>query len=156
MSSPIGDLHLVASARGLQGVFWKKQAVPMARSLRGDAPTIQALRQTVQQLDEYFEGKRKEFELDLYIVGTVFQRRVWLELMKIPYGKTCSYSQLAQKIQNPKAVRAVGSANGRNPLSIVIPCHRVIASNGTLGGYAGGLDIKNRLLELEKNSSKGR
>jgi methylated-DNA-[protein]-cysteine S-methyltransferase len=152
MSSPIGTLYLVASARGLQGIYWKKQPVPLTRSLISSAPEIKALASAEQQLDEYFKGQRKTFDLSLHMQGTEFQKKVWKELLKIPYGKTISYGELARRIKNEKAVRAVGTANGKNPLCVIIPCHRVIASDGTLGGYSGGLTIKARLLQLEQPS----
>lgn len=108
--------------------------------------------QAVEQLDEYFTGKRTRFNLNLNAQGTSFQHRVWQELNTIEYGQTCTYADIAQGINNPKAVRAVGAANGRNPLSIVVPCHRVIGSNGTLTGYAWGMSIKASLLQLEQNA----
>jgi len=153
MNSPIGNLYLVSSNKGLKGVFWKKQKAPLAASLESSELEIQFLAQTVQELEQYFRGERKRFEIRLDIDGTEFQRRVWGELMKIPYGKTFSYSEIAKKIRNQNAVRAVGTANGRNPLSIIVPCHRVIAADGTLGGYAGGLGIKTKLLDLERRGS---
>lgn len=150
LSSKIGPLFLVASDDGLEGIHWSRQKAPMASDLRKKGePALEHLRQTVTQLDEYFAGKRREFSLRLAPKGTEFQRQVWAELARIPYGKTLSYGELAKKIKRPLAVRAVGTANGRNPLSIVIPCHRVIASDGTLGGYAGGLERKKILLALE-------
>ena len=103
------------------------------------------------QLDEYFQGKRTTFSLPFKLTGTPFQLAVWKELQNIPYGKTTSYKEIAQKINKPKACRAVGMANNKNPLPIIIPCHRVIGSNGKLIGYAGGLKLKNYLLELEKS-----
>jgi methylated-DNA-[protein]-cysteine S-methyltransferase len=103
----------------------------------------------VSQLNEYFEGSRREFDLDLAPEGTEFQRQVWKELTKIPYAQTTSYGELARRLDRPDAARAVGAANGQNPISIVIPCHRVIGSAGQLTGYAGGLDTKQRLLNLE-------
>jgi methylated-DNA-[protein]-cysteine S-methyltransferase len=150
MNSKIGPLYLVASEKGLQGVFWKKQSAAMAKSLKGTSAEIKILMQAVKELQEYFNGVRTKFELPLDFSGTEFQEQVWNQLRKIPYGKTYSYKDIAGQIKNSKAFRAVGTANGRNPLSIVIPCHRVIASNGTLGGYAGGLNIKTRLLNLEQ------
>jgi len=105
---------------------------------------------TAMQLDEYFTGKRKHFDLPLQPKGTDFQRSVWKALQEIPYGETRSYKQIAEAIGNPKACRAVGLANNRNPIWIVIPCHRVIGSNGALTGYGGGLEMKQRLLEIEK------
>jgi methylated-DNA-[protein]-cysteine S-methyltransferase len=149
MDSRIGPLFLVVSEKGLQGLYWKEQPVPRVKKLKGTAITIQILSRAVQEIQEYLNGERKKFELPLDIDGTPFQKKVWNELVKIPYGETCSYKGLALKIEHAAAVRAVGTANGRNPLSIVIPCHRVIASDGSLGGYAGGLEIKSRLLDLE-------
>lgn len=109
---------------------------------------------TKQQLDEYLQGQRKTFDLPLLTAGTEFQKQVWQALQNIPYGETCSYGMLAKKLNNEKAVRAVAGANGANAISIVIPCHRVIGSNGSLGGYAGGLDVKKALLALESGSEK--
>ena len=110
------------------------------------------IRQTIKQLDEYFRGKRKKFELPLNPKGTEFQKKVWLQLMNIPYGKTATYKDIATQIGDPKASRAVGNANNKNPIAIIIPCHRVIGSNNKLTGYAGGLDKKAKLLNLEKNN----
>ena len=109
------------------------------------------LQKTRKQIDEYFDMKRQEFDIPLLMVGTEFQKSVWKALLKIPYGKTASYLELSKKIGNEKAVRAVANANGANSMGIVIPCHRVIGSNGELTGYAGGLALKKRLLELENN-----
>ena len=108
------------------------------------------LQQCCLELDEYFAGKRKKFDVTTAFTGTPFQNKVWQELLKIPYGKTVSYADLAKAAGNPKACRAAGSANGKNPIAIIIPCHRVIASNGSLGGYAYGLEAKKQLLDLEK------
>lgn len=110
------------------------------------------IRQTIKQLDEYFRGKRKKFELPLNPNGTEFQKKVWLQLMNIPYGKTATYKDIATLIGNTNASRAVGNANNKNPIAIIIPCHRVIGSNNKLTGYAGGLDKKEKLLNLEKNN----
>ncbi|MEA4815920.1 MAG: methylated-DNA--[protein]-cysteine S-methyltransferase [Lachnospiraceae bacterium] len=109
------------------------------------------IKKTSAQLNEYFEGKRKSFDLPLSPNGTPFEKKVWNALLEIPYGKTKSYKEIAQKIGNPKACRAVGNANGKNHIAIIIPCHRVIASNGGLGGYSSGLEYKKALLEIEKN-----
>jgi methylated-DNA-[protein]-cysteine S-methyltransferase len=149
--SKIVDLYLIASEYGLSSIHWKKQPIPMVHQLKGTAPQVKVLDLAQKQLGEYFSGKRKKFDLPVDIIGTDFQIQVWKELAQIPYGKTVSYSNIAKKIKNPKAVRAVGSANGKNPLCIIVPCHRVIASTGKLGGYAGGLQLKKALLELEKN-----
>lgn len=110
------------------------------------------IRQTIKQFDEYFRGKRKKFELPLNPKGTEFQKKVWLQLMNIPYGKTSTYKDIATLIGNTNASRAVGNANNKNPIAIIIPCHRVIGSNNKLTGYAGGLDKKEKLLNLEKNN----
>ncbi|HIS89547.1 TPA: methylated-DNA--[protein]-cysteine S-methyltransferase [Candidatus Avigastranaerophilus faecigallinarum] len=110
------------------------------------------IRQTIKQLDEYFNGKRKKFELPLNPKGTEFQKKVWQQLMNIPYGKTSTYKDIATLIGNTNASRAVGNANNKNPIAIIIPCHRVIGSNNKLTGYAGGLDKKEKLLNLEKNN----
>lgn len=148
--SPIGPLHLVSSEKGLQGIFWRKQKVPMAASLKEASPQARFLKQTIEELEKYFSGRLQKFTVPLDLVGTDFQKRVWAQLLKIPYGRTYSYRDIADKIQNKKAVRAVGTANGRNPISIIVPCHRVISASGALGGYAGGLPVKTQLLELEK------
>jgi methylated-DNA-[protein]-cysteine S-methyltransferase len=108
------------------------------------------LEKTRRQLDEYFEGRRREFDVPLLMVGTDFQRRVWNVLMKVPYGDTSTYLQVAKDLDNERAVRAVGNANAANPISIIVPCHRIIGSNGELVGYGGGLSVKRRLLELER------
>ena len=108
---------------------------------------------TVLQLEEYFDGRRKEFEIPLKLIGTEFQKKVWNELLKIPYGETVSYKDIAIKIGNPIACSAVGMANHNNPILIIVPCHRVINENNKLGGYALGLDLKRKLLELEKENS---
>lgn len=148
--SKIGPLYLVAGTTGLQGVFWKKQSAPMIKTLKENP----ILMNTTEQLEEYLDGKRKKFELPLEMIGTDFQKKVWKELTKVPFGKTLSYKDIATKLHNDKATRAVGTANGKNPLCIIVPCHRIIASDGTLGGYSGGLGIKTKLLALEQGLSK--
>ncbi len=152
LRSCLGPLFLVASEKGLTGIYWKKRAVPLLPSLEGDDPEEVILKKASSQLNEYFEGNRKAFDLPLDIQGTPFQMQVWNELSKIPFGETMSYSAIAIRLKNKKAVRAVGAANGRNPLSIIIPCHRVIAATGKLTGYAGGLSNKEKLLHLERGS----
>jgi methylated-DNA-[protein]-cysteine S-methyltransferase len=114
---------------------------------------VDALTNMVDQLDEYFAGTRTDFDLPLSLHGTDFQRRVWLELTRIPYGETISYGELARRIGRPNAMRAVGLANGRNPVSIIVPCHRVIGADGSLTGYGGGLDRKRLLLGLESDDA---
>jgi methylated-DNA-[protein]-cysteine S-methyltransferase len=110
------------------------------------------LEKTRTQLDEYFRGRRREFDIPVLMAGTEFQKRVWNALMKVPYGATSTYLQLARDVGNEKAVRAVGNANAANPISIVVPCHRIIGGDGRLVGYGGGLSVKRRLLELERNN----
>ncbi len=145
--TPIGKLTLIASPKGLQQVIFgaKKIHDPSGVS----AKTMSNLDQTEKQLHEYFAGKRKKFSLKLDLSGTEFQQSVWFALSKIAYGATISYAQQAKLVGKPKAFRAVGSANGKNPVPIVLPCHRVIASNGELGGFSGGLSIKRKLLSFE-------
>ena len=111
------------------------------------------IRETKRQLDEYFAGKRKDFDVPTRLNGTEFQKRVWLALRDIPYGKTASYKDIAAAVGCPKGYRAVGMANNRNPISIIYPCHRVVGSDGSLTGYGGGLDVKAKLLELERRNS---
>ena len=147
--SPIGKLLLVASERGLAQIWFEGQTHKAA--LGDDChEDSAALREAVGQLHAYFAGELETFDLDLAPQGTSFQQKVWNELLKIPYGETVSYGDLARRIGNPNASRAVGLANGTNPIPIVIPCHRVIGSNGKLTGYGGGLSIKEKLLGLEK------
>jgi len=150
MESRIGSLYIVASKRGLRGIFWKKKPGLVAKSLRGAGAEIQILARAVRQVGEYLDGKRKVFDVPLDPLGTRFQKLVWRELRRIPYGKTRSYADIARRIESAKAARAVGAANGKNPLCIVVPCHRVIASDGSVGGYSGPVGVKNRLLELER------
>lgn len=152
--SDICQLYLVATEKGLQGAYFRKINAPIVQSLEGNDSRRLILRKAVQQLEEYFSGQRKEFDLSYDVDGTEFQKKVWNQLRKIPYGQTKSYRDVAHSIGNEKAVRAVGTANGRNPLSIFVPCHRVIAADGTLGGYGGGLPLKTKLLELEKAKFK--
>jgi methylated-DNA-[protein]-cysteine S-methyltransferase len=149
-SSPIGDLLLTSDGEALTGLHMcqrrGKPAPEPEPSCRRDDAAFQAVR---EQLDAYFGGELRDFEIPLRMPGTPFQRLVWAGLRAIPYGSTVSYAELARRIGRAGASRAVGSANGRNPIAIVVPCHRVIAADGTLGGYGGGLDRKEWLLELE-------
>lgn len=149
MDSPVGNLYLVASSKGLRGIYFQKQSVLMASRSTKRTSSEKALDVVVKQLTEYFQGKRKAFDLPLDLEGTSFQKRVWRQLCTIPFGQTVAYADVARVIGNPKAFRAVGSANGKNPVCIIVPCHRVIASDGTIGGYSGGLHIKRKLLALE-------
>ncbi|MBZ0167261.1 MAG: methylated-DNA--[protein]-cysteine S-methyltransferase [Candidatus Omnitrophica bacterium] len=149
VESPVGCLLIVADEKGLRQVNFptaKKKVAPALGWTRDD----DRLREAREQLEAYFRGDRKAFDLPLVIDGTAFQREVLRALQKIPYGETRSYADIARTIGRPKAVRAVGGANGRNPLSIVIPCHRVIGASGELTGFGGGLDVKKALLELER------
>lgn len=150
--SSIGFMYFVASEKGLQGIYWKKQPVQSIETLNGDLAAVQVLSSAVKQMSEFLKGQRRDFDLSYDIKGTEFQKRVWKQLSQIPYGETVSYSQIAKSMRQEKAVRAVGTANGRNPLSIIVPCHRVIAADGSLGGYAGGLAVKSKLLELERRT----
>lgn len=146
-SSPIGDLELHVGIQGVQAVNYLDKRTHSILA----APPKGVLKQLIRQLDEYFGGLRTEFDIPLENdQGTEFQSQVWAQLSRIPYGQVISYAQLAQKIGRSKAVRAVGSANGRNPLPIIVPCHRVIASNQGLGGYSGGLAKKAWLLDHEQ------
>ena len=154
MQSDVYDLYLTASSVGLTSILTTPRAVAMSRSMTDDLPQVRILAQAVTELEQYFAGVRTKFDVSLAPEGTPFQMAVWQQLRGIPYGKTCSYKEIAAAIGQPKAVRAVGSANGRNPLCIVVPCHRVIAADGSLGGYSGGLDLKSRLLDLEKKKAK--
>lgn len=153
-SSPVGDLTLIASERGLVAVLWENDDPKRVRlgAVTRD-PKNRYLAETEKQLKEYFSGKRKTFDLKLDFVGTDFQRTVWSALQNIPYGKTRSYGEIAKEIKRPKAYRAVGIANGKNPISIIVACHRVIGASGALVGFAGGLETKSFLLELERAHS---
>ena len=148
MPSPIGELLLVEQNGALTEIGFssgRRPARPPADGVEDSRP----LADVVRQLEEYFAGRRNAFDLPLAPQGTAFQQAVWRALQEIPYGKSASYAEIALAIDNPKAVRAVGLANGRNPIPVVIPCHRVIGKDGSLTGYGGGLPIKRKLLELE-------
>lgn len=143
--TPVGRLTLIAGGTGLRAVLFAGERAPEAAT-RGGHPV---LAMAAKQLDEYFSGARRVFELPLELVGTPFQKRAWLALAAIPYGTTVSYGEQARRLGRPTAARAVGAANGRNPLSIVLPCHRVVGAGGALTGYGGGLEVKRALLEHE-------
>ncbi|MCD4692371.1 MAG: methylated-DNA--[protein]-cysteine S-methyltransferase [Calditrichales bacterium] len=143
--SAVGSIKIVVTDKKVQSVSFQEKADNFLND------THFLLTEVVHQLDEYFEGKRHEFDLPLAPQDTPFQKKVWNQLRQIPYGKTASYSDIAKAVGNGKAVRAVGAANKKNPIAIIIPCHRVIGSNGKLTGYAGGLWRKERLLKHEKN-----
>ncbi|SDV02258.1 methylated-DNA--[protein]-cysteine S-methyltransferase [Pseudomonas mucidolens] len=150
MPSPVGQLTLVARDGKLAAILWPTERANRVRlGALQEADDSPVLQETERQLKEYFAGTRHRFELELDFDGTEFQRKVWAALLTIPFGETRSYSQIASQIGHPKAVRAVGAANGRNPISIVAPCHRVIGASGGLTGFAGGLEAKQYLLSLE-------
>ncbi len=151
-ATPIGTLRIVGDESGLERIDLPNAAAnapdPAWEERRRSLP--RPLREAKRQLLAYFEGRRRDFDLPLAPAGTAFQRRVWDELRRIPYGDTISYGELARRIGQPTASRAVGAANGRNPLAIVVPCHRVIGADGTLTGYGGGLPVKETLLAHER------
>lgn len=157
--TPVGRLRLVAQSDVLIAVLWENDP-PRRVSLNEpikSSPSAQSdgvLSLAKRQLAEYFAGTRTVFTVPIELRGTEFQKQVWQSLLTIPFGQTCSYGQLAKQIDNPKAVRAVGAANGRNPISVIVPCHRVIGANGKLTGFAGGLDVKQKLLQLEAERCK--
>ncbi|MBP5954376.1 methylated-DNA--[protein]-cysteine S-methyltransferase [Pseudomonas anatoliensis] len=156
LPSPVGELKLVANGARLAAILWENDRPNRVRlGPMTQAPDNPVLLKTARQLEEYFAGTRNCFELELDFVGTDFQKQVWAALLTIPFGETRTYSQIAQQIGNPAAVRAVGAANGRNPISIVAPCHRVIGASGKLTGFAGGLEAKERLLRLEGGDWSG-
>jgi methylated-DNA-[protein]-cysteine S-methyltransferase len=150
VESPVGKLKLVASSNALVAILWERER---PNRVKLDAmnldPRHPVLIEAERQLTEYFSGTRTEFDLPLEPRGSEFQKKVWQALRRIPFGKTRSYLDLAKTVGSAKAVRAVGAANGMNPLSIVVPCHRVIGANGSLTGFAGGLEAKAKLLALE-------
>lgn len=154
VSSPVGRLRLTASRRGLVSIDVVRGSAKVAsRPSAGPASSI--LDRTHRQLEQYFAGRRLAFDVPLDLRGTDFQVAAWKAMTKIPYGTTISYGEQARAIGRPTAFRAVGSANGRNPIPIIVPCHRVLASDGTLGGYSLGLSMKRRLLSLEGVSAAG-
>jgi methylated-DNA-[protein]-cysteine S-methyltransferase len=148
LDTPIGELGLVASEHGLQRVLWPREAAEAPQAADARACGL-LLDEAAFQLGEYFAGTRTSFDLPLDLQGTPFQRQAWLALAEIPYGETVSYAEQAARLGRPDAVRAVGAANGRNPLPIVLPCHRVVGSDGSLTGFGGGLHVKRALLDLE-------
>jgi methylated-DNA-[protein]-cysteine S-methyltransferase len=150
MESPVGKLKLVASGNALIAVLWERERPNRVKlAMLQHDPQQPILIETERQLGEYFAATRNQFDLPLEPTGTEFQKKVWRALQEIPFGQTRSYLDLAKSIGSAKAVRAVGAANGKNPLSIVVPCHRIVGANGTLTGFAGGLEAKAKLLALE-------
>jgi len=150
VSSPVGELLLAGDETGLQMLGFQDGTHP-TKPKPDWQEDPRPFKQVIAQLRDYFAGKRREFDLPLVPEGTEFQLKVWSALRTIPYGKTWSYGELARRIRKPKAARAVGAANGQNPIPIIVPCHRVIGANGSLTGFGGGLKIKRILLELESN-----
>jgi methylated-DNA-[protein]-cysteine S-methyltransferase len=156
LDTPVGRLTVVASDKGVRAVLWDRDSeAERTRAAASGAVPVDAadhpvLAAAVVQLQEYFAGTRQEFDLPLDVVGTAFQRDAWRALQTIPYGSTVSYGEQARRLGNPKAVRAVGAANSRNPVSIVVPCHRVVGSDGSLTGFAAGVDVKAWLLDHER------
>jgi methylated-DNA-[protein]-cysteine S-methyltransferase len=152
VESPVGKLKIVASNRGLVAILWENDSprrVRLSDLVKDESHPV--LAKVEQQLKEYFSGKRKAFSIALDMRGTQFQKDVWEALLGIPFGETRSYGQLAKQLGKPQASRAVGAANGRNPISIIVPCHRVIGSSGKLTGFAGGLHTKAHLLNHESH-----
>lgn len=147
--SPLGPLLLAATEHGMSGIYFEQHKHFKGYDGWRRADEHPLLRQTATQLDEYFAGRRAAFDVPLDVQGTEFQHAVWDELMRIPFGQTISYAQHAERIGKPTALRAVGAAIGRNPVSIIVPCHRVIGTSGLVTGYAGGTERKRKLLALE-------
>jgi methylated-DNA-[protein]-cysteine S-methyltransferase len=145
LDTPIGELRLVASETGLRSVYFPGPT-PVLDAADGESPVLE---EAARQLSEYFAGERTDFDVPLDLVGTPFQVAAWRGLASIPFGETVSYGEQARRLGKPDAVRAVGAANGRNPLPIVLPCHRVIGSDGSLTGFGGGLHVKRALLDHE-------
>lgn len=159
MPSPVGKLTIVTSKQGLYAVLWEvdSQNSSCENIIKSfvKAKHDPIIEKTKKQLTEYFQGQRKIFDLPLVLSGTKFQNQVWQQLLKIPYAKTISYGEQAKRLGDKNKARAVGLANGLNPVSIIVPCHRVIGSNGKLVGFAGGLEMKAKLLELERTGVIG-
>ena len=149
MNSPIGPLNLAVSSKGLVALEFDRNNFPPKKTKYHWEESGEKTKPFARELQQYFEGKRRDFSFPLDLRGTDFQVKCWRALLAIPYGETRSYADIARAVRKPQAFRAVGMANNRNPIAIVVPCHRVIASDGTLCGYGGGLEVKRRLLELE-------
>lgn len=148
----IGRIGIADNGEAVTGLFFAGDVNPPAGCTIAETPLI---KKASVQLNEYLEGKRKSFDVPVSLEGTAFQKAVWEALTEIPYGETRSYRQIAERIGNPKACRAVGMANNKNPVAVIVPCHRVIGANGKLVGYGGGIDLKEKLLALEKKFAGG-
>lgn len=146
----IGEISIVDNGLGISGLFFKNKSMKISNNFLEEETLLTY--ETSKQIKEFFDGKRKNFDIPLSVKGTEFQNKVWDELKLIPYGETRTYKEIAIKINSPKACRAIGMANNKNPICIIIPCHRVVGSNNSLVGYASGVQIKKYLLDLEKNS----
>lgn len=153
--SPLGKLLLAATDQGLCGLYFDEHRYFKGPQAWCEDVHHPRLKEAALQLDDYFCRHRSSFALDMDVAGTPFQRAVWQELLQLPFGSTVSYQTIAQRIGNPTSVRAVGTAIGRNPVSIIVPCHRVVSTSGALSGYAGGLDRKRYLLALEGGAQPG-
>lgn len=156
IDSPVGSLTLLASDAGLQAVLWEPHRALIGEAIDGveGDEGHSVIVETERQLGEYFEGERMDFDVPLDLQGTDFQKRVWEQLLEISYGETRSYGDLARALGDPQMAQAVGAANGNNPVSIIVPCHRVVGASGALTGYAGGVDVKAKLLALERKNAK--
>ena len=149
IDSPVGRLYLAATDEGLTHILFVAKMDREPEAVPGAGEAARIVRETERQLGDYFAGRRREFDVPLAPAGTEFQQAAWKALAEVPYGITISYAELARRMDRPRAVRAVGAANGANPIPIILPCHRIIGADGTLTGYGGGLDTKKRLLSLE-------
>lgn len=155
LSSPVGHLHLISDKNNLIALIFNNNWNDFKKYFNSNLTDKKdkVIKKTEIQLKEYFSGKRKDFEIPMIFSGTEFQKQAWECLQQIPFGKTISYGEQARKMKNPRAVRAVGGANGKNKICIIVPCHRVIGQNGLLTGFTGGIKIKKQLLEFEKKES---
>jgi len=151
INSPVGPLHLVSTGSELAAVVFDSAWTEFVQNEKWEVAdgTDHIIQKSESQLAEYFSGKRMQFDIPLHLSGTEFQKAAWKSLLNIPFGQTFSYSEQANKLNNPHAVRAIGAANGKNKICIIIPCHRVIGKNGSLTGFSGGIEIKKQLLKLE-------
>jgi methylated-DNA-[protein]-cysteine S-methyltransferase len=156
ITTPLGRILLARTAKGLAGAWFEGQKHHPGPIAAPDTPNDELLLRAARELNEFFAGERERFDVPLDLQGTAFQRSVWQRLLRIGAGTTCSYGEIAEELGSAKAVRAVGSAVGRNPVSVIVPCHRVVGSDGSLTGYAGGVDRKRALLELERPLARDR
>lgn len=155
ISTPIGELFLCASEKGLCGLFQEEQSFIWLNDQNSGSLAAGHLRHAQEELEEYFAQKRTSFSVALDLKGTEFQKKVWQQLIAIPYGQTASYKNIAERMGSPQACRAVGAANGKNPVFVIVPCHRVITADGKIGGFSAGLGVKKQLLQLENIALSG-